>query len=200
MVSGLVLNKTVYRGNPVPFILELPNYRLPSGKTVLRLLWDKAKDFITRAFTVIFIATLVIWFFQTFDWHFNVVTDSSLSMLAGIGRLIAPVFAPLGFNDWRASTALLTGFMAKEAVVSSFAVLTGATAAELPVMLSSLFTPLAALAFLVFTLLYSPCVAAIATVKREMRSPLKALGVALYQTAVAWAAAFAVFQIGGLLV
>lgn len=199
VVSGLVLNKTVYRGNPVPFIMELPNYRLPSGKTVLRLLWDKAKDFITRAFTVIFIATLVIWFFQTFDWHFNVVTDSASSMLAGIGRLVAPVFAPLGFNDWRASTALLTGFMAKEAVISSFAVLTGATAAGLPAALSQMFSPLAALAFLVFTLIYSPCVAAIATVKREMHSAWAALGVALYQTGVAWVVAFAVFQISSLL-
>ena len=199
IISGLVLNKTVYRGNPVPFIMELPNYRMPSGKTVLRLLWDKAKDFITRAFTVIFIATLIIWFFQTFDWRFNVVADSSDSMLAGIGRLIAPAFVPLGFNDWRASTALITGFMAKEAVISTFAVLTGATAAGLPAALSQMFTPLAALAFLVFTLIYSPCVAAIATVKREMQSAWAALGVVLYQTGVAWVVAFAVFQIGRLL-
>ncbi len=199
VISGLVLNKTVYRGNPVPFIMELPNYRMPSGKTVLRLLWDKAKDFITRAFTVIFIATLVIWFFQTFDWHFNVVADSSASMLAGIGRLVSPVFAPLGFAGWEASTALITGFMAKEAVISTFAVLTGATAAGLPSALGTLFTPLAALAFLVFTLIYSPCVAAIATVKREMHSGWAAIGVVLYQTAVAWVIAFAVFQIGSLL-
>ncbi len=200
VVSGLLLRKTVYRGNPVPFIMELPNYRLPSGKTVLRLLWDKAKDFLTRAFTVIFIATLVIWFFQTFDWRFNVVADSADSMLAGIGRLISPVFAPLGFADWRASTSLITGFMAKEAVISSFAVLTGASAAELPMALGQLFTPLAALSFLVFTLVYSPCVAAIATVKREMRSGWAAMGVALYQTAVAWIAAVIVFQLGSLIV
>ena len=198
VVSGLVMNKTVYRGNPVPFIMELPNYRMPGPKTVLRLLWDKAKDFITRAFTIIFIATLIIWFFQTFDWHFNVVADRSQSMLAGIGRFIAPVFAPLGFSDWRASTSLITGFMAKEAVISTFAVLTGASAAELPAALSALFTPLAALAFLVFTLIYSPCVAAIATVKREMHSVWSALGVALYQTAVAWVVAVIVFQLGSL--
>ncbi len=199
VISGLVLNKTVYRGNPVPFIMELPNYRLPSGKTVLRLLWDKAKDFLSRAFTVIFIATLVIWFFQTFDWHFNVVADSADSMLAGIGRLVSPVFAPLGFSDWRASTSLITGFMAKEAVISTFAVLTGAGAADLPAALSQLFTPVAALAFLVFTLVYSPCVAAIAAVKREMRSGWAALGVALYQTAIAWVVAVVFYQIARLL-
>lgn len=199
VLSGLILKKTAYRGNPVPFIMELPNYRLPSGKTVLRLLWDKAKDFLTRAFTVIFIATLVIWFFQTFDWRFNVVADSADSMLAGIGHLVSPVFAPLGFGDWRASTSLITGFMAKEAVISTFAVLTGASAAELPMALGQLFTPLAALSFLVFTLVYSPCVAAIATVKREMRSGWAAMGVALYQTAVAWIAAVIVYQVGSLI-
>ncbi len=200
VLSGLILKKTAYRGNPVPFIMELPNYRLPSGKTVLRLLWDKAKDFLTRAFTVIFIATLVIWFFQTFDWRFNVVADSADSMLAGIGHLVSPVFAPLGFGDWRASTSLITGFMAKEAVISTFAVLTGASAAELPMALGQLFTPLAALSFLVFTLVYSPCVAAIATVKREMRSGWAAMGVALYQTAVAWIVAVIVYQVGSLIV
>jgi ferrous iron transport protein B len=200
VLSGLVFNKTVYRGNPVPFIMELPNYRIPSAKTVLRLLWDKAKDFLTRAFTVIFIATLAIWFLQTFDWRFNVVADSSGSMLAAVGRFVAPVFVPLGFSDWRVSTALITGFMAKEAVISSFAVLTGASAAELPAALGQLFTPLAALSFLVFTLVYSPCVAAIAAVKREMRSTGAAWGLVLYQTAVAWAVAVLVFQIGRLLV
>ncbi len=200
VLSGLVLKKTAYRGNPVPFIMELPNYRMPNLKTVLRLLWDKAKDFVTRAFTVIFIATLIIWFFQTFDWRFNVVADSADSILAGIGQLIAPVFAPLGFSDWRASTSLITGFVAKEAVISTFAVLSSVSAAGLPAALAQLFTPLAALSFLVFTLIYSPCVAAIATVKREMRSAWSALGVALYQTAVAWVAAFAVFQIGSIFV
>ncbi len=200
VLSGLILNKTAYRGSPVPFIMELPNYRMPGAKTVLRLLWDKAKDFVTRAFTVIFIATLIIWFFQTFDWRFNVVPDSGESMLAGIGRFIAPVFAPLGFSDWRASTSLITGFMAKETVISTFAVLSGASATELPAALSQMFTPLAALSFLVFTLIYSPCVAAIAAVKREMRSAWSAIGVMLYQTAVAWMIAFAVYLIGGIFV
>ena len=111
--AGLILNKSAFRGNPVPFVMELPNYRMPSPKSVVLLMWDKAKDFLTRAFTVIFVATLIIWFLQTFDIRFNVVQDSAQSMLAGIGRLIAPLFAPLGFQDWRASTALLTGFSAK---------------------------------------------------------------------------------------
>jgi ferrous iron transport protein B len=200
IVSGLIFNKTVYRGNPVPFIMELPNYRIPSAKTVLRLLWDKAKDFLTRAFTVIFIATLIIWFLQTFDWRFNVVADSADSMLAAVGRFISPVFAPLGFSDWRASTALITGFMAKEAVISSFAVLTGASASALPAALSQLFSPLAALSFLTFTLIYSPCVAAITAVRREMSSTGAAWSLVLYQTGVAWVIAFLVFQIGRLFV
>lgn len=200
IISGLILNKTVYRGNPVPFIMELPNYRLPSVKTVLLLLWDKAKDFLTRAFTVIFIASMIIWFFQTFDMRFNVVSDSSNSMLAGIGRLIAPLLAPIGFSDWRASTALITGFMAKEAVISTFAVLTGAGATELPTALAQIFTPLSAISFLAFTLVYSPCIAAITAVKREMGSTRASVGVVLYQTLAAWAVAFIVFQIGNLFV
>ena len=199
-ISGLILNKTVYRGNPVPFIMELPNYRMPNARTVLLLLWDKAKDFLTRAFTVIFIASLIIWFFQTFDIRFNVVPDSSDSILAGIGRLIAPLLAPIGFSDWRASTALITGFMAKEAVISTFAVLTGAGAADLPTALAQIFSPLSAISFLVFTLVYSPCIAAITAVKREMGSTRASVGVVLYQTAAAWAVAFIVFQIGNLFV
>lgn len=199
VVTGLIFNKTVYRGNPVPFIMELPNYRMPSAKTVLMLLWDKAKDFLTRAFTVIFIATLIIWFLQTFDIRFNVVADSGDSMLAGIGRLMSPIFVPLGFSDWRVSTALLTGFAAKEAVISTFAVLIGASTTALPAALGQIFTPLTAIAFLVFTLIYSPCIAAIATIKREMHSAKAAAGVVLYQTVVAWVIAFLVFQIGNLL-
>jgi ferrous iron transport protein B len=199
VVSGLIFNKTVYRGKPVPFIMELPNYRMPSAKTVLMLLWDKAKDFLMRAFTVIFIATLIIWFLQTFDLRFNVVADSADSMMAGIGRLIAPIFVPLGFSDWRVSTALLAGFAAKEAVISSFAVLMGASAATLPSVLGQIFTPLTGLVFLVFTLIYSPCIAAIATVKREMNSAKAAMGVVLYQTVVAWVIAFLVYQIGSLM-
>ena len=199
ILSGLIFNKTVYHGKPVPFIMELPNYRFPSMKTVLMLLWSKAKDFLTRAFTVIFLATIVIWFFQTFDIHFNVVSESTDSMLAGIGRVIAPVFAPLGFSDWKASTALLTGFVAKEAVVSTFAVLTGASAAALPSALGQIFSPHAAIAFLVFTLIYTPCVAAIVAVKREMNSTWAAFGVVIYQTVIAWVVAFIVYQLGSLL-
>jgi len=200
ILSALIMNKTIFKGNPVPFIMELPNYRMPSAKSVALLLWDKAKDFITRAFTIIFVATLAIWFLQTFDLHFNVVADSSDSILAGIGRLIAPLFAPTGFPDWRASTSLITGFIAKEAVISSLAVLTGAGVTALPEALAQIFTPISAFSFLVFTLIYSPCVAAIAAVKREMGSAKAAAGVVLYQTAMAWAVAFIVFQVGSMFV
>jgi len=196
VLSGLVLKVTTFRGNPVPFVMELPNYRMPSAKSVLMLLWDKTRDFISRAFTVIFIASLVIWFLQTFNIRLNVVQNSADSMLAWIGRFIAPVFSPLGFGDWRASTALLTGFMAKEAVISTFAVLTGTGTAALPAALSAMFTPLAGFAFLVFTLLYTPCIAAIATVRREMNSRWIAYGMVLYQTGIAWIVAFAVYRIG----
>ncbi|MBC8569345.1 ferrous iron transport protein B [Zongyangia hominis] len=200
IIVGLVLKKTAFRGNPVPFVMELPNYRLPSPKSVCLLLWDKAKDFLTRAFTIIFVATLIIWFFQTFDFRFNVVQNSADSMLAGIGRFISPIFAPLGFADWRASTALITGFSAKEAVISTFAVLTGASTANLPQALASIFTPLAASAFLVFTLLYTPCVAAISAVKREMNSGKAAALVAVFQSVVAWLVACGVYQIGALFI
>ena len=198
VLIGLLMKNTMYRGNPVPFVMELPNYRLPSPKSVGLLLWDKAKDFLTRAFTVIFVATIIIWFLQSFDIRLNVVADSSASMLAGIGRVIAPIFAPLGFTDWRASTALITGFSAKEAVVSTMAVLTGTTVSTLGEALGAIFSPLAAFSFLTFTLLYSPCVAAIAAVKREMRSGWGAACVALFQCAVAWVCACLVYQIGSL--
>lgn len=200
ILSGLVLKKTAFKGNPVPFVMELPNYRLPSAKSVVLLLWDKAKDFLTRAFTIIFVATIVIWFFQTFDVHLNVVADSQNSMLAGIGRWISPVFAPLGFSDWRASTALITGFTAKEAVISTLAVLTGTTTSNLTGQLTSLFTPLAAFSFLIFTLLYTPCVAAIGAIKNELRSWKSAAGVVLYQTALAWLISCLVFQVGRLFI
>ncbi|MEG1629976.1 MAG: ferrous iron transport protein B, partial [Erysipelotrichaceae bacterium] len=170
IISGLLFKKTVYRGKPVPFVMELPNYRMPSAKSVVLLLWDKAKDFITRAFTIIFVATIIIWFLQTFDMRFNVVSDSSNSMLADLGRLIAPVLAPLGFGDWRSATALITGFTAKEAVISTFGVLMQTSTALLPSALHTIFTPLTAMTFLVFTLLYTPCVAAVSAIKREMNS------------------------------
>jgi ferrous iron transport protein B len=160
ILTALMLNKTAFRGNPVPFVMELPNYRFPAGKSVLLLMWEKAKDFLEKAFTVIFVATVIIWFFQSFDSRLNVVSDSSASLLAHIGRWIAPVFQPLGFGDWRIATSLITGFTAKEAVVSTMSVLTGTSAAALGETLSRLFTPLSALSFLLFTLLYTPCVAA----------------------------------------
>ncbi len=200
IISGFVLKNTVFHGKPVPFVMELPNYRLPSAKSVALLLWDKAKDFLTRAFTVIFVATIIIWFLQTFDTRLNVVADSANSMLAGIGRFIAPAFVPLGFSDWRASTALITGFTAKEAVVSTLAVLTGTSVSNLPKALASLFTPLSAWAYLTFTLLYTPCVAAISSVKREMNSAKSALAVVLYQCGIAWIVSFIVYHIGGLLI
>lgn len=200
ILCGLIFKHTLFKGQPVPFVMELPNYRLPSSKSVLRLIYDKAKDFVVRAFTVIFLATLVIWFLQTFDTRFNVVDSSSQSMLADIGRLIAPIFMPLGFSDWRVSTALITGFTAKEAVVSTLAVLTGTSIATLPQSLSGLFTPLAAASFLVFTLLYTPCVAAIGAVKREMGSGWHALAVAAFQTTVAWIMAFLLFQLGSIFI
>ena len=195
ILSGLILGRTAFKGNPVPFVMELPAYRLPAPKSVVRLVWDKAKDFITRAFTVIFLATIIIWVLQTFDSRINVVSDSSQSLLAQIGRLIAPLFAPLGFGNWQMSTALLTGFTAKEAVVSTLTVLTGSSMATLPQTLSGALPLPAALAFLVFTLLYTPCVAAIAAVKREMGGAKSALFVVFYQTAVAWVAAFLVYRL-----
>ncbi len=201
VLMGLLLKRTLFHGKPVPFVMELPNYRLPSPKSVGMLLWDKAKDFLTRAFTVIFVATIIIWFLQSFDVRLNPVSaGGDDSMLAGIGRWIAPIFAPLGFGDWRASTALLTGFSAKEAVVSTFAVLTGSNTANMSAALSSIFTPLTAISFLVFTLLYTPCVAAISAVRREMNSGNAAVGVVFLQTGVAWVVAFIVYHIGLLFV
>ena len=188
IVSALVL-KTAFRGRPVPFVMELPNYRLPSAKSVLLLLWDKAKDFITRAFTVIFLATIVIWFLQRFDMRLNVVVNSEQSLLAAIGRWLAPVFAPLGFADWRCATALISGFIAKESVVSTLQILLGSSA------VSTLFTTKTALSFLVFTLLYTPCVAAIAAIRREVGSAGRAAVIALSQCCIAWLAAFLLYHL-----
>ncbi len=200
IVSAVALRGTLFRGKPMPFVMELPNYRFPSAKSVALLMWDKAKDFIQRAFTVIFIATLIIWFLQTFDTRLNVVTDSGASLLAMIGKLIAPLFTPLGFNDWRAATALISGFTAKEAVVSTLSVLTGTGMSNLGGALGSVFTtPLAAASYLVFTLLYTPCVAAVATIRREIGSAWKTLGIVCMQCGVAWLAAFAFYQIACLI-
>ncbi len=199
VICGLVMNKTKFKGNPVPFVMELPNYRLPSAKSVALLMWDKAKDFLQRAFTVIFFATIIIWFLQTFDIRLNAAENSSDSLLAMLGTIIAPIFKPLGFGDWRAATALITGFSAKEAVVSTLAVLTGAKAADLGTVLPAMFTPISAASFLAFTLLYTPCVAAIAAVKREMKSGMSAFLMVLMQCSVAWIVSFIVFTIGSLI-
>ena len=189
ILAALVLEKTAFRGRPVPFVMELPNYRLPSVKSVALLLWEKAKDFLERAFTVIFLATIVIWFLQSFDARLNVVTSSEQSLLAIIGRWLAPIFAPLGFADWRCATALISGFIAKESVVSTLQILLGASA------VSTLFTTKTALSFLVFTLLYTPCVAAIAAIRREVGSAPRAALIALTQCCVAWLAAFVLYQL-----
>ena len=189
ILAALVLEKTAFRGRPVPFVMELPNYRLPSVKSVALLLWEKAKDFLERAFTVIFLATIVIWFLQSFDTRLNVVTDSAGSLLAIIGQRIAPVFAPLGFADWRCAAALISGFIAKESVVSTLEILLGTSA------LGALFTTKSAVSFLVFTLLYTPCVAAIAAIRREVGSGFRAGVIALCQCCVAYLAAFAVFSL-----
>lgn len=183
-----ILDHTAFRGEPVPFVMELPNYRFPSAKSVGRLIWDKAKDFLTRAFTIIFLATIIIWFLQSFDTHLNIVTDSKDSILALVGSLLAPLFAPLGFGNWEISTALITGFMAKESVVSTLTILSAV----------NILTPFTAAVFLVFTLLYTPCVAAIASVKRELGGKW-AVGVAITQCVIAWLVAFLV-RIVGLLI
>ena len=198
-ITALILNKTAFKGNPVPFVMELPNYRLPSAKSVLLLMWDKAKDFLQKAFTVIFVATVIIWFLGAFDSRLNFVTDSSNSLLASIGRLISPIFAPLGLSDWRISTSLLAGLSAKEAVVSTMGVLMGTGLDGLGNALSSVFTPLTAASFLVFTLLYTPCVAAIATLKAELGSKLHTACVIALQCVIAWVCAFLVYNIGLLL-
>ena len=193
ILAALVMKNTAFRGKPVPFVMELPNYRLPSLKSVGLLLWEKAKDFLQRAFTVIFLATVVIWFLQSFDTRLNVVTDSADSLLALIGQWLAVLFKPLGFGDWRCATALISGFIAKESVVSTLQVLLGSTA------ITSLFTTRSAVSFLVFTLLYTPCVAAVATIRRELGSRIKTVGVVLMQCGVAWLASYIAFAIGGLL-
>ena len=200
ILMALVLKTTMFRGNPVPFVMELPNYRFPSAKSVLLLMWEKAKDFLTRAFTVIFMATVIIWFLQSFDLKLNVVSNSTQSILAWLGQLVAPLFAPLGFGDWRMVTALVSGFTAKEAVVSTFGVILGVSAEQLQVALHSLFTPLSAASFLTFCLLYTPCVAAVATIRRELGSKWKTVAVVIAQCLVAWLAALLVYQIGGFFV
>ena len=194
ILYALVLKLTRYKGEPVPFVMELPNYRFPSARSVGQLIWEKSKDFLQKAFTIIFVATVLIWFLQTFDTRLNVATPDS-SLLALIGSWVAPLFKPLGFGDWRVSTALITGFTAKESVVSTLTVLLGGDTAALATM----FTPFTAIVFLVFTLLYTPCVAAIAAVKRELGGAKAAAGVVIMQCAIAWVVAFVVHCVGTLL-
>ncbi|HZW49902.1 MAG TPA: ferrous iron transport protein B, partial [Bacillota bacterium] len=200
VLAGLLLKTTVMKGNLMPFVLELPAYRLPNAKSVALNLYEKAKDFMTRAFTVIFLGTIGIWFLQSFDLRFNWITDSNVSILAGFGRRLTPLFAPLGFADWRAATALLTGLTAKEAVVSTLAILTGVSdVSQVSLALPQMFTPLSAFSFLVFTLLYSPCVAALAAIRREWGSWRGMVIAFLFQTVIAWLTAFFVFQVGSLI-
>ena len=193
ILMALLLRGTMFKGEAVPFVMELPNYRMPGAKNVGQLLWEKAKDFLQRAFTVIFFATIIIWFLQTFDMRLNVAASADKSLLAAIGSFIAPLFRPLGFGDWRCATALISGFIAKESVVSTLQVLLGNAA------ITSLFTTRSAISFLVFTLLYTPCIAAVATIRRELGSRIKTVGVVLLQCVVAWLAAYIAYAVGGLL-
>jgi len=199
VLASLVMKSTAFRGKPVPFVMELPNYRFPSPRSVFLLMWEKAKDFLQRAFGVIFVITIIIWFLQNFDLRLNVVQDSADSIIASLGKFVAPVFAPLGFGDWRMVTALVSGFTAKEAVVGTFGVILGVSNEQLATALHQLFDLRSACSFLTFTLLYTPCVAAVATIKREMRSGWKTLGIVFMQCVVAWIVAWIVYTAGGLL-
>ena len=199
ILSAILLKSTIFKGESVPFVMELPAYRIPAGKSVVLHMWEKAKDFLRKAFTIIFVASIIIWFLQSFNFAFDFVSDSSHSILASIGTWISHIFAPLGFEDWRASTALVTGITAKESVVSTLSVLTNTTSdAGLNAALQSIFTPLSSFAFLCFTVLYMPCVAAFAATKRELGSLKQAFATVAFQTGVAYIVALLVFQIGSL--
>lgn len=199
VICALIFNRTIYKGPPVPFVMVLPSYRMPAARSVLLRMWENVKGFIKKAFTIIFVATVIIWFLQSFDFGLNLVESSETSILASIGRVAAPVFVPLGFGDWRAATALITGLSAKEAVISTMAVLAAAgPGMSMSAMLSEIFTPLTAYGFLVFTLLYMPCVATLAAVKRELGGWGYALLVVLFQTTVAWIVSFMIFRVGSL--
>lgn len=196
ILFALIMKNTAFRGNPIPFVMELPNYRIPSLKSVFLLMWEKARDFLQKAFTVIFIASILIWFFQTFDTRLNVVSDSTNSLLAMIGHLLVPVFKPLGFGDWRVVTSLIAGFSAKEAVVSTLGVLLNTNTTQLGAQLATLFTPLTAFSFLLFTLLYTPCIAAVSTIRKELNSSILTLGVVCMQCTIAWLVSFVFYQLG----
>ena len=201
IITGLLLKTFVYTGNPVPFVMELPSYRLPTARGIALHVWDKARGYVYKVFTVIFAASIMIWLLQNFDVRFNMVENADGSMLAAVGTAIAPLFAPLGFGDWRAATALVTGVTGKESVISTLAVLAGANGggASTAVTLQQVFTPLTAFAFLIFTLLYVPCVAALAVMRYEFGSTWQVGLIVLYQVAVAWIMAFLVYRIGLLL-
>lgn len=194
IITTLISKHTIYRGNPMPFVMELPNYRMPSPKSVLMLMWEKAKDFVQKAFTLIFAASIIIWVLRTFDTRLNIVENQEDSLLALLGKLISPVFKPLGFGDWRISTAVITGLTAKEAVISTLSVLLGVSMTELSGALAGVFTAQAAVSFLTFVLLYTPCIAAIGAFRRET-SALRTLGIVIFQCAVAWVAAFGVHSL-----
>lgn len=201
IICATIFKNTIFKGNPVPFIMVLPPYRIPAAKSVWLRMWENVKGFIKKAFTVIFIATIVIWFLQSFDFGLNLVTNSENSILAALGRFASPIFKPLGFGDWRAATALITGLSAKEAVVSTMAVLTGASeGASLTLMLTQIFTPLSAFAFLAFCLLYMPCVATLAAIKKEMGGWHYAILTVCFQTTVAWIVAFIIYNVGSLFI
>ena len=199
ILSALLFKKTLFKGKPIPFVMEFPAYRLPSAKNVLLHMWEKAKDFLVKAFTVIFLANIVIWFLQTFDFTFNMVSDASDSMLASIGKFIAVCFQPLGFGNWQAATALVTGLSAKEAVISTLAILTNANlndaAAAAPALQQIFPTMSSVFSFLSFTLLYTPCIAATNTLRRELGKKREALFSVLYQIVIAWIVAFIVYRI-----
>ena len=188
ILVAFLYRSTLFQGEPVPFVMELPNYRMPGAKNVAQLLWEKAKDFLQKAFSVILIATIVVWFLQSFDLHLNMVEDSAKSILAAVSGFLVPIFRPLGLGDWRICTSLISGFMAKESVVSTLEVLFGGG-------IASALSPLAAASLLVFSLLYTPCVAAIASVKRELGGKW-AVGLVVWQCFIAWVAAFLVQGIG----
>ncbi len=199
IISGLLLKHTVFQGDSVPFVMELPAYRIPTARSVLLHMWEKAKDFLHRAFTVIFVASILIWFLQSFDWQLHFTEDSSMSILASLGSALAQIFQPLGFHDWRIATALVSGISAKESVVSTLSVLIGNDAA-LYTTLQSIMTPLASLSFLSFTILYMPCIAAFATTRRELGSWKDALFTVTYQTVAAYVVALCIYQIGSLFI
>ena len=194
IVVAVAAKKFIFHGNPVPFVLELPNYRMPTAKSVMRLIWDKTKDFLQRAFSIIFIATIVVWFLQSFDFRMNFITNSEQSMLASIASGIAPVFSPFGCGDWRIVSSVICGFMAKESVVATLTVLFGSSAA-----LHTALVTTSAVALLVFCLLYSPCVATISTVKQEVGG-WYAIGLVFWQTAIAWVCALAAYAVACLII